>query len=167
METRLATAPGCRDPGCPDPACPDPACQDPAGPETACHPGDLWQLPGTPWSLRTAGAAGSHPAVEVYAGGTLLDVVVATPLSATVLRGARRAAAAGRLHALAWGRLPADGPPITVEFRRPGLRRPAEPGQVTEVGWWFWVAVADGRFGTVSVTHRGGRERRHLRGVRL
>jgi hypothetical protein len=157
METRLAATPAS-----PVPISAVPACREPA-----CYPGDRWPLPGTPWSLRTAGGLGAHPALEVYAGGTLLDVMVATPLSAAVLRGARRAAVAGRLPALAWGLLPADGPPVTVEFRQPGLRRPARRGEVTEVGWWFWVALAEGRFSAVSVAHRGGRERQRLRRVRL
>lgn len=139
------------------------------------------RLPGTPWSVRTAGWPGGRPFAEVYAAGALLDVVVFTPLSAAILRGACRAAPGGQPQALAWGRLPAAGDPqaqavmaadggpgpVTVEFSRPGLRPQPHRAEVTGVGRWFWLAAADGRFTAVTVTHPRGRQRRRVRGVRL
>lgn len=125
------------------------------------------QLPGTPWSVHTAGWPGARPSMEVYAAGVLLDVVVLTPFSACVLRGACRAAPAGEPQALAWGRLPADGAPVAVDFSRFGLRPQARPAQVTEVGGWFWMAVASGRFTAATAWHRDGREHCRARRLRL
>jgi hypothetical protein len=62
--------------------------------------------------------------MEVYADQTLLDVVVATPLTAEILRGARRMFWNDEPHALAWGRLPGDDPPIEVRF---SLGRAVDP----------------------------------------
>lgn len=127
---------------------------------------DLLPLPGTPWSLRTSGGPGARPSLEVYAAQVLLDVVVATPLSAGLLRGACAARTPAGPRSLAWGRLPADGAPLAVEFVRPGLRPQRQAAAVTEVDRWFWLAMADGRFTAVTAAHRGGRERRRLRWVR-
>lgn len=125
------------------------------------------RLPGTPWSVRTPGWPGVRAFAEVYAAGALLDVVVFTRLSATILRGACRAAPDGQPQALAWGRLPTDGAPVTVEFSRPGLRPRAHRAEVTCVGGWFWLAAAGGLFTAVTVTHPRGRQRSRVRGVRL
>ena len=134
------------------------------------HPGggqrEPLPLPGTPWSLRTTDGQGARPALEVYAAGVLLDVVVATPLSAGILRGACVAEAGGRPCSLAWGRLPERGQRLAVEFSRLALRPRPQPAQVIEVDWWFWVAMAGGRFATVTAAHPGGQERRRLRALR-
>lgn len=124
-------------------------------------------LPGTPWSLRTAGGRGSRPSLEVYAAGVLLDVVVASPLSAAILCGACSAGTGAGPRSLAWGRLPLDGTPVVVEFSRLGLPPRQQAAAVAEVDRWFWVAMAGGRFTTVAAAHRGGRERRRMRRVRL
>ena len=136
----------------------DPGCKEPGRPG---H--DPLELPGTPWSVRTAGGPGARPSLEVYAHGILLDVVVATPLAAAVLRGACRASTNGRTVSLAWGRLPAGGAPVAVEFSTHGLRPRTQRADAAEVGWWFWIAQADGDFTAVTVTHPGGRERCRVR----
>lgn len=110
-------------------------------------------LPWAPWSLRIARGAGDWPALEVYENGTLLDVMVATPLAAEVLRGARHAARGGHYRALAWGRLLSDGAAVSVTFRRGRIRTASSAAAVTEIGTWFWVAVADGHFSRVSVSY--------------
>lgn len=135
--------------------------------EPGCRPaGGLTELPGTPWSVRTAAGSPGRPSLEVYAGGVLVDVVVATPLTAGVLRGACRAGRGSRQQAIAWGRIPADGTPVRVEFTAGGRRQPPTDAAVTGLGRWFWVALADGEITAVTVTHRGGRERRRVRRFR-
>ncbi len=136
----------------------EPGCGEPGRPGQ-----EPLELPGTPWSLRTAGGPGARPSLEVYAHGILLDVVVATPLSVAVLRGACRASTGGRAMSLAWGRLPADGAPVTVEFGTHGLRPRTQRASAAELGWWFWIAQADGDFTSVTATHPGGRERCRVR----
>jgi hypothetical protein len=143
------------------------AAQDAAG-----RDGDL-RVSGTPWSLGLARGPGSRPALEVYEGGTLLDVIVATPLASEVLRGARRALCDGQHRALAWGRLMSDGSGVQVTFSRRRIRTmTTRIADVTEVSTWFWVAVADGYFGRVSVVQcraaravRAARAARDLRDV--
>ena len=108
-------------------------------------------LPGAPWSLRLARGTGGRAALEVYEHGTLLDVVVATPLAAELLRGARRAQCGGRYRAMAWGRLLSDRAAVSVTFRRGRIRPALSVAEVTEIGASFWVAVADGHFGRVCV----------------
>jgi hypothetical protein len=108
-------------------------------------------LPGAPWSLRLARGTRGRPALEVYENGTLLDVMVATPLAAEVLRGARRARRGGRYRALAWGRLLPDGAAVSVTFRRGRIRTASSAAAVTEIGTRFWIAAADGQFGWVSI----------------
>jgi hypothetical protein len=114
--------------------------------------------------------------LEIYADQTLLGVLVATPLGGGILRGARRTVWDGRPQVIAWGRRPESGGPIGVRFspnRWPGglrgLGREGRGGQVAQaipVAGWFWVATADGRFGTVTVTHQGLSERRRIAAVR-
>jgi hypothetical protein len=106
-----------------------------------------------PWSYRIAGATSRWPAVELYQAGSLLDVVSSARLAAEVLRGARicRAGAGDRL--LTWGRIPLAGGPFTVEFSRGRFRKVREPAVVTEITSWCWLAVADGRYDSVTVHH--------------
>lgn len=41
--------------------------------------GSVWlHLPGTPWSMRLANGSGGRPALEIHAGGSLIDVMVAS-----------------------------------------------------------------------------------------
>lgn len=107
--------------------------------------------PGPPWSLRLARGTAGRPALEVYENGTLLDVMVATPVAAEVLRGARRARTGGDYRVLAWGRLLPDGATVTVTFRRGRFRTASSAAAVTAIGTWFWVAVAGGYFNRVCV----------------
>ncbi|HUA31483.1 MAG TPA: hypothetical protein VMC03_21560 [Streptosporangiaceae bacterium] len=113
--------------------------------------------------------------MELYAAGTLLDVVVATGLADEVLCGARRAVWDGRPQAIAWGRFPvprAGGPgrrDVAVLFargRRPGRdrrrNRDVHVADVIGLAGWFWVAVAEDRFDTVTVVRRGRQATRRL-----
>lgn len=120
--------------------------------------------PGITWTVRPEGRHGSRPALEMYVAGTLVDVLVATPLSRAVLGGGRALRGRGEL-AVAWGRQTAEGTPGVEFCPLPFGGRP-RPAPVTPVGRWFWVAEADGRFASVTVSHRGGRERLRLRGIR-
>jgi hypothetical protein len=38
--------------------------------------------------------------------------------------------------------------------------------EITSIAGWFWIAIADARFDTVTVTHQGTRERRRIRQTR-
>jgi hypothetical protein len=49
----------------------------------------VW-LPGTPWSFRDAAGPAGRPAAEIYAGGCLVDVMVAPALAPRVLRARAR-----------------------------------------------------------------------------
>jgi hypothetical protein len=154
----------------------------------ACGEYGLHQVPDTPWSVRISLGTAARPALEIYADQILLDVLVATPLGAGILRGARRTVWDGRPQVIAWGRRPESGGPIAVRFSRSrwagGLAglgrlgllgregregREGRGGQVAQaipVAGWFWVATADGRFGAVTVTHQGLSERRQIVAVR-
>lgn len=121
--------------------------------------------PAITWRLRAADGQGTRPALEIYADGVLVDVLVATPLSLSVLGGGCRAARRGREQAVAWGRMTAAGPPVT-EFRSSGPRGRRQPGAATSAGRWFWVAVADGAFTSVTASYPGGAQRRRLRRIR-
>jgi hypothetical protein len=114
-----------------------------------------WSLgsPGWPWSHRIAGAKSTWPAVEVYEGGALLDVVSSTRLGACVLRGARslRVDGGSGPRAFAWGRLPPTGDLPVVEFSRGRLRRVRDRVPPVLVTSWCWMATAEGRFDTVIV----------------
>lgn len=64
--------------------------------------GSAWLfLPGTPWSMRLACGSGVRPALEVYAAGSLLDVVVASSRSGRLLRGACAVVIAGQARTIA------------------------------------------------------------------
>jgi hypothetical protein len=126
---------------------------DPASPEGHCAGGSL---PGLPWSVRLAGARSARPALELYEDGVLLDVVSSTPVAPQLVRGVRAASRAGSQRVLAWGRLPAAGANVAVEFSsRPGRPR-AVTAAVIEITARCWLAVADGRFDRVAV-RSGGR----------
>ena len=122
--------------------------------------GSEWlYLPGTPWSLRLAGSSGGRPALEVYAAGSLIDVMVASPRASQLLHGACRAAVGKQARAIAWGCLStARGELPSVEFIHGRIRRRAQPALAESVVGWFWFADADGRFSQVAVTSRETRE---------
>jgi hypothetical protein len=122
--------------------------------------GSEWlYLPGTPWSLRLAGGSGGRPALEVYAAGSLIDVMVASSRASQLLHGACRAAVGRQARAIAWGCLPtARGELPSVEFISGRIRRRARPAEAESVVGWFWFAEADERFSRVVVTSQGERE---------
>jgi hypothetical protein len=103
--------------------------------------------------------------MEIYAADALLDVVVATPLSAGVLCGASRTVAGGQHRAIAWGRLVDSSSGITVRFSRRRLGAAGQAAEVMAVNDWFWVAMADGHFATVTVTYLGHSQRRRIAAV--
>ena len=74
-------------------------------------------LPGTPWSMRLADGSGGRPALEVYAAGSLLDVVVASSRASRLLRGACAVIIAGQARAIAWGLYRTAGRDITSRAR--------------------------------------------------
>jgi hypothetical protein len=122
--------------------------------------GSEWlYLPGTPWSLRLAGGSGGRPALEVYAAGSLIDVMVASSRASQLLHGACRAVVGRQPRALAWGCLPtARGELPAVEFTRGRIRRRAQPAAAESVVGRFWFADVDGRYSQVAVTSQGERE---------
>ena len=122
--------------------------------------------------MRTAIGTAGRPAMEVYAGQTLLDVVVATPLTAEILRGARRTFWNDQPHAVAWGRMPSGDSPIGVRFSLGRAARREVAGaarghlaEVTVIEEWFWLATALGRFDTVTLTRDELRQQRRLAAV--
>ncbi len=127
--------------------------------------GDPVPLPGTPWSIRPAAGPAGRPAVEIYAAGSMLDVMVAQALAARVLRGACSLAWSGQPCAVAWGFLPAR-PGFSVWFTRGPARSRCFAAPVSVIAGSFWVAPAEGRFRAVTVEHCGGRDRRRVRATR-
>ena len=133
--------------------------------ESACDEHDPYELLRTSWSVRVSRQTAARPAMEIYAAGTLLDVVVATPLSAGTLSGASRMVAGGQHHAIAWGRLIGSASGITVRFCRRRLGGGGHTADVMPVNDWFWLAAAEGRFASVTVTYLGVSQRRRIAAV--
>ncbi len=133
--------------------------------ESACDEHDPYELIRTSWSVRVSRQTAARPAMEIYAAGILLDVVVATPLSAGTPCGASRMAAGGQHHAIAWGRLIGSASGITVRFSRRRLGGGGHTADVMPVNDWFWVATAEGRFASVTVTYLGVSQRRRIAAV--
>jgi hypothetical protein len=104
------------------------------------------------------------PAVEVYEGETLLDVVSSTRLAACMLRGARslRTDDGSGRRAFAWGRLPPAGDLPVVEFSRGRLRTVRDRVPPVPVTGWCWTATAEGRYDAVIVRSAGLTVRRRL-----
>lgn len=127
---------------------------------------DLLQLPGTPWAIRAAGGSGGRTALEMYAAGILMDVMVAQSLAPQILRGARSAVWAGQPCAVAWGCLPADETSLAVTFGRGRVRPRLSAAEVMTIADWFWMALADRRADSVTVTSHGRAERCRTRTVR-
>ena len=126
---------------------------------------DPVRLPGTPWSVRPAAGPAGRPAAEIYAGGCLVDVMVAPTLDPLVLRGACSLTWAGQPCAVAWGLLPAR-PGFSVWFTRGRARCRRSAAKVTVITGSFWIAPAEGRFREVMVEHGGGRDRCRVRAAR-
>lgn len=124
---------------------------------------DLESLPllDSPWSVRFAQGTRGRIALEVYNAGLLLDVLVARPLAADLLRGARRTGGDGRPSVLAWGHLPPDGVPPELLFgqgrpgRRAGRRSEVRAEAVGTAGS-FWLAVAEGCHDRVTAVRADG-----------
>jgi hypothetical protein len=116
--------------------------------------------PGAPWSVRVARSMGSGPALEVYVGGSLVDVVLASSRGARLLRGACSAVVAGKPCTIAWGCLPViGGPQPRPEFSRGWLFFSRTlPATADSIADRFWLAAAKGRFGRVAVDSHGTRE---------
>jgi hypothetical protein len=133
--------------------------------EPDCGADEAHELLRAPWSVRVSRQTAARPAMEIYAADTLLDVVVATPLSAGVLCGAARTVTGGQPHAVAWGRLIGSAAGIDVRFSRRGLRGGGHAAKVVPVNDWFWVATGEGRFAAVIVTYLGISTRRRIAGV--
>jgi hypothetical protein len=129
--------------------------------------GSEWlHLPGTPWSMRLALSSGGRPALEIHAGGSLIDVMVASSRASQLLRGACMMVVARQPRAIAWGCLPAArGEVPSVEFIRGRIRRRAQPEEAESAAGWFWFADADGRFRQVVATSRDRRESCRIRTV--
>jgi hypothetical protein len=122
-------------------------------------------LPGTPWSMRLGCGPGSRPALEIYAAGSLIDVMVPCSRASQLLRGACAAIVAGQVRAIAWGCLPAAWDELpSVEFLRGRIRCRAQLEEAESVAGWFWFADTDGRFSQVVVTSsQEGRESCRIR----
>jgi len=132
-----------------------------APPERGCAAGQVAEptlvLPWRPWAVRVAGSRSAWPAVEVYQGGALLDVVSSTRLAPVLLRGARAAEGEAGPCVLAWGRLPVTVGSPQVEFTLGRHWRYSQPGIVLRPTSWCWLAVADGRFDRVAAQAADGR----------
>ncbi len=129
----------------------------------------LEQLPGRPWAVRRAAGPGGRPALEIYAAGVMVDVLVLPrdwPRAPRIVRGAYSASWAGQPRAAAWGVLPAAGRTLLVRFRRGRIRAQVCPADPVTVGGVFWFAEVPGRFGQVLVTHGSGQERHGVRPAR-
>ena len=116
-------------------------------------------LVGGVWSVRPAVGSSGRAALEVYADGALIDVMVAASLGCRLLRGGRAAHVAGRPCSVAWGCLPSprDEAPA-VDFTRGGLRTRTLGVTAVRVADWFWVAAADGMFSRAVATGSDRRE---------
>src|SRR4051812_48161068 len=109
----------------------------------------LMRLPVSGWTVRLGRAATDRAALEVYEDDRMADVCVATPVSVSILRGARRNARGDAPWALAWGQLPAGVSSVTARYTgRNGTARPI-PAVVLENT--YWVAETPGEFTGVTV----------------
>lgn len=129
--------------------------------DTSWPDGLLPCLLGDPWSVRLAGAMAACPAIELYEAGELVDVISATTVARTLLRGGRVAATGSGQRSIAWGRLPGDGRWPEVVFGRSRRREPQTASLIVPASW-CWVAIADGRFGSVTAAVAGDTARRRL-----
>jgi hypothetical protein len=131
----------------------------------ACGEHDPYELLRVPWSVRISRQTAVRPAMEIYAADTLLDVVVATPLSSGFLCVSARTVTGGRHHAIAWGRLIGSAAGISVRFSRRSFGGGGHAAEVMPVNDWFWVATTERRFAAVTVTYLGISKRRRIAAV--
>jgi hypothetical protein len=111
----------------------------------------LLRLPISGWTVRVGRAAADRAALEVYEGCRVADVCVATTVSVSVLRGARRNARGGEPWALAWGQLPAGVSEVTAQFTGGGRNRGVRHIPAVVIEGSYWVAEAAGNFAGVTV----------------
>jgi hypothetical protein len=139
----------------------DVAPEVPAAPDAAgAHPNDrpagvqvsaLW-LPLSGWALQVATGAGGRRVLELYAGEHLVDVCVAEPIDAVLIRGAFRGGAAQRGWSLVWGQV-AGASGARVTFRTERTARPVRHRTAARpVAEGFWVAEVAGHFRTALVS---------------
>lgn len=142
-------------------------------------PGNVWMadsalvndsewlhLPGKPWSMRLANGSGGRPALEIHAGGSLIDVLVASSRASQLLRGACTMTVARHPRAIAWGCLPPARSALPpVEFIRGRIRHWERLEEAESVAGWFWFANADGPFSQVVATSQESRESCRVRTV--
>lgn len=108
--------------------------------------------------MRLGRGSGGRSALEVYAAGSLIDVMVASSRASQLLRGACTTVAAEHAGAIAWGCLPTACSELpTVEFVGGLARRRAQLEQAKTIADWFWFADTNGRFSQVVVTSRRSR----------
>jgi hypothetical protein len=123
---------------------------------TSAGPARLLLPPSTPWSVRVARGTGGRAALEVYAGESVVDVVVAPSRGGQLLRGACSMVVAGESRTLAWGCLPVPGGPVPgVEFSRGRVFPRRQGAQAASIASWFWLAAVDGRFTQVAAASPG------------
>lgn len=129
-----------------------------AVPATTSGPARLLLPPSAPWAVRVARGTGGRLALEVYAGESVVDVVVAPSRGCQLLRGACSAVIAGESHTLAWGCLSVPGELAPcVEFSRRRVFPQLQAAQADSIADWFWLAAADGRFARVVAVSGGTR----------
>ena len=120
--------------------------------------------------MRLANGSGGRPALEIHAGGSLIDVMVASSPASQLLRGACTMTVARHPHAIAWGCLPTARSKLpSVEFIRGRIRHRAQLVEAESVAGWFWFADADAdayrRFSQVVATSLESRESCRIRTV--
>jgi len=113
-----------------------------------------------------AAGPGGRPAVEVYDRGTIVDVMIAQSFAPRILGGARAAVLARRTCAIAWGALTVASAETSVAFVRGKLRPQPALVEVIRVEDWFWIALADGRYRSVTVTQHGMLDQCRIRATR-
>ena len=111
----------------------------------------LMRLPISGWTVRVGRAVADRAALEVYDGCRVADVCVATRVSVSVLRGARRNARGGEPWALAWGQLPAGVSAVTARFTGGCRDQRARHVPAVVIEGSYWVAEAAGSFAGVTV----------------
>ena len=108
--------------------------------------------------MRMARGSADRPVLEVYAAGSLIDVMVASSRASRLLRGACRTVIGRQARAIAWGCLPAaQGEAPFVEFISGHIRRRGQLQEAESVAGWFWFADACGRFRKVAITGQAQR----------
>ncbi|MER6722469.1 hypothetical protein [Streptomyces halstedii] len=129
------------------------------------HDGRI-RLGDTPWSVQLGRGSQGRTALELYAAGHVVDVVVPTPLVSGTLRGADWAPRDNRHRfTLAWGVLEAGRcvPPEVTFYRRRLRGTVRRKGELFLFGDQFWLGAVEGRFTQVTAARSdGGIEQRRI-----